>query len=216
MSHYPSRLTAYADDLAYVLEELFEGLQEMCLAFPIISSATQLHLNFHKTVIVPLFNMTKEHIQQRLQDTAPLFSEACIQAWAKYLGICLGPEGHEHMWVESITKYRQRVLRVKALGQPLEVAVRYYNIYAFSVLQYVAQFSEPSSWANLQVAAGLASATCCPINAMPKKTMRNLKLVGMSCSAADLEISSLAARVRVALASSLCCPAPHCRSPRQR
>ena len=52
----PSTLTAYADDLAFVLVELFEGLQEMCIAFPIISSATQLHLNFHKTIIVPLFS----------------------------------------------------------------------------------------------------------------------------------------------------------------
>ena len=197
-----TKLSAYADDLAFVLHSIKKGLPLLADALTETGEATRLELNLGKTVVVPLHKTPLQRLRNVIAAIAPHFSEAKLQYVAKYLGIMVGPHGEEEAWVEQIATLRARAVRVKACKLPLNSAIPCYNVYGASTLSHVAQFREPSSELRVAEAGVLATICSAPMNAMPRACLANLRSLGFSSQVATADAMSLAARCRVAMAGS--------------
>ena len=138
-----SIVAAFADDIGMVMES-WEDVCVVFKEFERFGKATNLWLNWQKTVIVPLGTYTdllsaKESFVSHCAPSA----DCQVANTAKYLGIWLGPQAHLQQWVEQTTKYASRADRWNAAGSGLHYTIRIYNVFVFSVLSYIMQFADP-------------------------------------------------------------------------
>ena len=110
-----SCLAAYADDLGFVLNDLWKGTQKLMEAFILIEKATTLSLNFGKAIIAPLCGYTLANVKERLKACAPTFAAAKIADHAEHLGVLLGPGAWEMAWKGPVAILRARAARIKSL-----------------------------------------------------------------------------------------------------
>ena len=189
-----SHLSGYADDLAFVLHNLWEGIVKLITAFDLVNLATTLSLNMPKTVIVPLFTHDPQELQRRLAVLAPRMAEAAIAAAAKYLGLMVGPGAMEVCWHDAAATLRKRTKRIKSLALSFNMSLNYYNCYAASTCSHVLQYRPVDSHLRAAESACLASVTASPMNAMPRDCMANLGLMGIRPKVQPLDTTSLVSR----------------------
>jgi len=132
-------LRAYADDLEPVLYELWETLPSLQSAFDVIAAACSLELNVDKCYLIPGWNHSNRNVKALLREQVPSRARFEITKAAICLGFGIGPEGHSLTWKAPTLKYADRLAYVSSLGVGLASAICLYNIFAASVLQYVAQ-----------------------------------------------------------------------------
>ena len=202
LDYKSSRLSAYADDLAFALHSLRRCMPILAAAIAEAGLSTMLELNFGKTVVVPLFNGPLNAVKRLLVEVAPCFSEAKVELLAKYLGVLVGPGAKDKAWTQQLLKFRARGHRVRACCLPLPSAIACYNIYAYSVLSHVAQFRASSPELEVAEAGVLATVTASPKNALSRDCLTHLRLLGFKVKVTTARALTIAARCRVVMASS--------------
>ena len=63
-----SRVSAYADDLAMILHNLWMGLPLLARALAAVAVAARLELNFDNAVIAPLFRLPLQRVRDRIRE----------------------------------------------------------------------------------------------------------------------------------------------------
>ena len=119
-------------------------MAKICGDFGGISNLT---LNLNKTVVMPLFPLPNlSEAKDILIQTIPSWSEAQFSYCAKYLGFILGPEAGDKSWQEAVTKFQKRAQSWSEQHIGLHCTAVSYNIFALSVLTYLAQLIAPPKY----------------------------------------------------------------------
>jgi hypothetical protein len=108
----PRGLTrAFADDTASVVEDFFEDFPKVAHVFDTYGEISGLHLNYSKTVIIPLWlerELSYKRISDALVGMGTGWAQVLIQDKAKYLGFFVGPGRNDSIWDKPCQKWIQR------------------------------------------------------------------------------------------------------------
>jgi hypothetical protein len=112
-------ITAFADDIAIVVANLFTMLPGILAIFSKWALASSLCLNSEKSVIIPLWIFDAAMIWRWLRAVAPAFATCSICAAAKYLGILVGPAADLQQWAPVEHKVLSRAAEASFCGSGL-------------------------------------------------------------------------------------------------
>ena len=161
---------AFADDTAAVLDNLFGFLPTVAQLFDEYAAISGLHLNYGKTVLVPLWRREEreyEEIDRMLAAIGGGWVQVLVRSMAKYLGFLVGPGRDDSIWDKPVTKWRLRARGWQGTHVGLQYSALVYNVFCASVLYFIAQLepipvevhaqeeatmlvlaSGPTAWAN--------------------------------------------------------------------
>ena len=143
-------LRGYADDLAIVLQRVWETGPALAGAFTWIEGLTGLSLNAKKCIMVPLWPRKAVSLPL-LGESIPLWRDFKVALHAKYLGVVIGPGAADVRWTEVDAKFRARVRTLAGIPLGINLTCIAYKIFAASTLSYVMQVSPiRGSWPQLQ------------------------------------------------------------------
>ena len=147
----PVRFGAYADDIAAVIRNMHADLPKIMAIFDCAMKASALTLKKKKCVVVPLdVTFDEDHHRHKVLSACESLRGAPVQFWAKYLGAIIGPHGHLHRWKAQSVKLVERARWLKGqVGACASRLVSAYQVHAFSVMTFAAQFYPPSDAALL-------------------------------------------------------------------
>ena len=190
---------AYADDLAHITKDLVADVPILEQLFMDYARISGLELNLRKSVIVPLWPTQKMQVTELLGGLGFSWSAMRIAFASEYLGFILGPEAGTASWTKPLQKFVDRAREWGKTGAGLQVSLTAMNVYAYSVLQFVAQLMPPpSTWKNAERDA-LRSICPGPRGWISASVLYRTDLLGLGSPMKDLEHISLAARFRVAI-----------------
>ena len=136
---------AYADDTAVLIQNLWTDTPILAKIFADFGNMSNLRLNLNKTVFIPLFpHPDLATVQSRLTHTTPLWNAVQFSYSARYLGFTLGPEADDKSWQEPTAKFLRRAQAWTDQQLGLYCTTTSYNVFALSVLTYIAQVLTPT------------------------------------------------------------------------
>ena len=136
---------AYADDTAVLIQSLWRDAPILAQIFEEFEKMSNLKLNLSKTVVVPLFpTPSLLEAKASLTSTVPSWSAAKFAYHAKYLGFLLGPTAQDKSWQDATLKFQRRAHTWSDQQIGLHCTVIAYNVFALSVLTYIAQLTPPT------------------------------------------------------------------------
>lgn len=137
-------LRGCADDIGAALSS-YKFLSILKPVFDKAQIFAGLRLKAGKCVIIPLsyadFGAKASQIQEWLDRHLQGWAGFQIKRTSKYLGVFVGPGALDQAWDAALDKYWKRVGSIAACGLSARFSVMAYNMYAVSVLSYLAQFS---------------------------------------------------------------------------
>jgi hypothetical protein len=194
---------AFADDLAAALRHLNPALRRLEPLFTLLSTATGLHLNYSKVVVVPLGLSTKFSVKRFLVEALPMWSAMKVEDCAKLLGVFLGPGADACRWSLPAEKYRIRAKEAKASCNGIRETIRHYKVYALSTLAHLMQFSDlPPEVLHMETVA-LQGLTRGPFSTFPGTTLAALHDLGLSFEGPSAIEVNRAAMFRAAISSKV-------------
>ena len=198
----PSLLSAYADDLAIVLNDLFRQLPFVIEVLRYWARASALHLNVPKCTVVPLWRAALDEVRGRLRRAIPWFAACAVEHHARYLGIALGPGAQHHLWEGALARFAAAASRVRLADRGLATKFLQFSAYATSTLAYKLQFHAPTAQLSKAFEVGAQRILRRPWNAIPCSMLHRLPGLGFPQGIACLASLSLASRTRVVVASA--------------
>ena len=163
------------------------------------SSFSQLVLNFHKTMVIPLFYPDAlDKAAGEIRRILPTGMDLTYVRKALYLGILLGPESIDQGWHTVLKKFRSRCNQWEHshLGVHLDVLV--YKAFCLSILQFYLQFYRLTPEVLQAEKAAHKTLFKSPGNWLSRKDFHLLKYpLGCKSSLPFVEHLSLAARFRL-------------------
>jgi endonuclease/exonuclease/phosphatase family metal-dependent hydrolase len=134
-------LFAFADDIAFAIASLWESLGFLAAMFELLASATCLVMNAKKTILMPLWrNAILAAVAARATATSEVWKGTIVALTGKYLGVQVGPSGHELNVSSQTREYKLRCRTISLLGGGWSQALHLHNMVAFPVLSYILQF----------------------------------------------------------------------------
>jgi hypothetical protein len=109
-------ITAYADDIAAAVKELFEAIKILAHAFSVVGRCSSLELHPGKVVIIPLWKFEEQAVRAALILAAPSLATAVIQNFGKLLGVYIGPGADRRQWLSVREELRSRSRFLASLG----------------------------------------------------------------------------------------------------
>ena len=197
---------AYADDTAVLIQNLWTDTPVLARIFADFTNISNLHLNLSKTIVIPLFPQPNlSTVREKLTVLIPSWSAVQYEYSARYLGFTLGPEAGDKSWTDPVKKFLQRAQAWSDRQLGLHCTSTSYNIFALSVLTYIAQLLPPPQQvlesertATLTIAPG-------PTNWVTTTDLVWLRhLTGHPRSLASLTLTCQAAQARVRVWDAAC------------
>ena len=199
-------LTAYADDMGLVANDIFASAAVFVPIFAEFASISGLRLNVRKTISVPLGDASLSDFKAALEARAPGWGAAPVRLWADYLGFVLGPEAGDHIWEKAFAKVEARSALWAQLGLGLHLSSVAYNVYIASLLGFLLQLAVlPSSWPALEAATFRKMVPGPGYWLLPSDLHDLRRTHGLPHNFQDLNDVSLAARFRVVHREAVAC-----------
>lgn len=180
------QLGSFADDIGCVLCDLRSCLPDLVGLFDQFARVSSLRFNFEKCVVVPFCADTLiELFTDMFHQLASSWSALKVQTHAEYLGFQLGPTANTCQWTSAIRKAADAIQRwcaVKAgffFIANLDDSLGCFHVYMSADL-----FVGPGNW-------------------LPPTFLTHLSFFGFPVQMRDINVISQAAKIRVALKSSL-------------
>ena len=192
-------LTAFADDVAVVTENLWLVGPSVALRFHEFSRVSNLKLKPAKCVLIPLWLTDVRNIKTLLQENIPLWSEFLVAMKAKYLGVWIGPSAADASWHRPAAKFESRCRQISQLGLGMWISAALYNSIAITSLGFVSQISAPPPWVMQLERRMLALIAKGPHGWLPHNLNFALDAIGLPGHFRSLRCISLAGRGRVLL-----------------
>ncbi len=195
-------LTAFADDIAIVVANLFTMLPGILGSFSKWALATSLCLNYVKSAIIPLWIFDSAMIWRWLRVVAPAFAACSISAAAKYLGIIVGPAADSLQWAPVEHKVLSRAAEASFCGSSLIDKVIHFKIHGTSTVVYKAQFADPSSSMLSAYRKAEQRLTAAPWMALAPDILHALVPLGLPAGLVDIQMLATAAKLRLVASSA--------------
>ena len=141
-------LTAYLDDMAMALAQVFSQLPLLLDLFDYFSAGAGPKLNYTKCIIIPLWTYILSAACEKLHRVIPRTRTLLVKLAAKFLGVMMGPLAHLTAWSAPFLKYCERLIRVRSFGLGFVNTLSLHNVHAFSVLSHVMQFHSYTAETN--------------------------------------------------------------------
>ena len=84
-------IRAFADDIAMVTDNVLRDADQIMNLFADFGSVSGLELGVSKTIVVPLWNVSKRELSHSLQSANSHWQGVAIRMFGKYLGFMIGP-----------------------------------------------------------------------------------------------------------------------------
>jgi hypothetical protein len=126
---------AFADDTAMVLRDLFASFRSVAQIFEEYSLISGLHLNFGKTIVVPLWREQEkswDELRNWLQALGKGWEDVKVSNVAKYLGFLVGPGRSEAVWTKPVGKWQSRAKEWSHAAVGLQYSAMLYNTFCAS------------------------------------------------------------------------------------
>jgi hypothetical protein len=195
-------ITAFADDIAIVVANLFVMLPNILDTFRQWAQATNLCLNGKKSVIIPLWTFDVGMIFRWLRYMAPDFSMCSISSCAKYLGIVFGPGADLIQWSPVEHKVLARAAEASFVGFGLIDRMVHFKMHGTSTVMFKAQFSDLSSSMRSAYRKAEQRLTAAPWMSLAPDLLHSFVALGMPVGLADIQLLATAAKLRLVASSS--------------
>ena len=133
---------AFADDIAAVIHDWEGQCGVLKTIFEEFERISNLGLNVNKTVVIPLWLNGIEEVRRNIDTWAPGWGSVQVESSGTYLGFKVGPGKGSTSWDKPLCKFHDRVNKWKCMGAGMQYATVAYNVFAVSVLSYIAQLEE--------------------------------------------------------------------------
>jgi hypothetical protein len=188
--------SAFADDLAMALRNIYADLPRLLSLFVLLSKAACLSLNGKKIVVVPYSFINEARLRTWIREFCTLIGNCLIKRHAVYLGATIGPDAAAHRGLKMCETTRVRTLDIKQLGLGLMANTKAFNTRVMPLASYQGQFylhgkmaSDTFAWSAQMLYGG-------PWNAVPLSVLLRLKDMGTSFEFADVHCANQAAMFR--------------------
>jgi hypothetical protein len=195
-------ITAFADDIAIVVANLFTMLPGILAIFSRWALASSLCLNSAKSAIIPLWIFDGAMIGRWLRSVAPGFAACSIGSAAKYLGIWVGPAASSLQWAPVEHKVLSRAAEAAYCGSGLFDRILHFRIHGVSTVLWKAQFADPSATMMTAYRKAEQRLTAAPWMALAPDLLHSLGALGLPTSLVDIQILATAAKLRLVASSS--------------
>jgi hypothetical protein len=196
-------ITAYADDIAAAVKELFVALRILAAAFLVVGKCSALELHPGKVVIIPLWKYDEKAVRDAITVAAPGLAGAVIRNYGKLLGIFLGPGALARQWLAVGEELRSRSRFLASLGLAWSGTLPLFRSHVLPVASHVAQMCSIPKEMFRAEAGCLAIALKMPYQSIPVTLLRSGQAVGLSYNVPDLHTLGKAATFRAAEASGV-------------
>jgi hypothetical protein len=195
-----SIIRAFADDTAIVIDDFFKHARLIRTIFQDFGAISGMELNIPKTVIVRLWPQDLCALQDTNASELPEWVSVEVTTASTYLGYTAGPGKGDSSWQKANQKFRDRVGLWGSQHLGLQYAALTYNVYAVSVLAYVAQLEEPPDSTYSIEAWGLTKSAVGPSpNWASAEDFWNLsRCYGQARSFHSVSVMAWASKIRVA------------------
>ncbi len=197
------RITAFADDIAIVIANVFLQLPGIIRLFIFWEGATALKLNSKKTAFLPLWLSFDEAMLRRwLRHTVPAIASCMIGNFAKYLGLMLGPGAADHQWTPVASKVLVRAADANFAASGVAAKMRHFRIHGTSTVLYKAQFAMLSPSMKQAYRKAEQRLTGSPWMALPPDLLHSLRGLGLPAELPDIDTLAIAAQLWVTASSA--------------
>jgi hypothetical protein len=196
------RVTAFADDIAIVVANLFLQLPGIMSIFVLWGAATALKLNAAKTAILPLWPFDGAMIHRWLRHSVRDLSGCIVANFAKYLGILLGPGAAISQWDPVASKVLVRAADACFSGSGIMAKIRHFRLHGTTTVLFKAQFAPLDSAMRQAYRKAEQRLTGSPWMALPPDLLHALTALGLPAELPDIEILTTAAQLRVVASST--------------
>jgi hypothetical protein len=194
-------LTAFADDLAAAVPELFPALVILEKAFQVVARCSSLELHPGKVVVIPLWKYVESEVRASIADVAPSLATALIQNFGKLLGFFVGPGAPDRQWSSIRLELRMRSRFLASLGLAWSGVLPLFRSHVLPVASHRAQLCPiPASMFRTEESC-MAIVTKTPFRAVPAKLFFQGKAYGLGMDVPDLKTLGKAATFRAAESS---------------
>ena len=194
----PSALPrAYADDLALISANVFQDLPLLRRVFADYARISNLHLNLGKTVLTPLWPASPQEVRTTVYDAVPEWASVKIQGHGEYLGFQLGPSASDSSWDKPLKKFIDRAAAWGRTGCGFQLSALALQVYITPVLGFVSQLLPARGDWEVWLRKACSKLFPGPFRWLSTSILLDLKPLGFSGGATNLEALSLAARFRV-------------------
>ena len=172
---------ACADDIAVTLKNLLL-VGDLRRAFHAFGGLSLLALKPQKCIILPAAlpaDEARAKFVEVLKREAPGWEDFQIADVGVYLGCALGRQAGTVRWAACIDKYRVRVAAIANTAALVAIVSRLYNSFAFSVLQYLPNFSAPPPYLFTLERSSLHKMIRLPQNTLSTSAFFHLPGVGL-------------------------------------
>ena len=201
LAEVPSaKVRGYADDIALVTEDLLRDIPALQDIFARFAAVSGLHLNFAKTVIIPLGYTTPDQLHHHLHAINHPWAAAQCASHSAYLGITTGYGRGNDSWSKPLAKAQSRATIWPWSSIGLQYAAKAYNFFVLPTLGFVAQLEPPPPSVLQAEAEMLFRAAPGPRNWCTTKDLWHLQSAfGLSFRFRGLQATANAAQIRVAI-----------------
>jgi hypothetical protein len=190
---------AFADDIAVVVSNIWTSASSLQVLFEEFEDISALSLNVKKTIMIPLWQITRQQTVSRLlRELCPAWRDLAIDLKGKYLGFWIGPDAMTERWKRPLAKFEQRVLQWARMHLGLSLNVIAFNMYIAPVLEFVAQLCETDIHVHAVIAWALRRLASGPGTWVTRLDLENLTFFGFQQEFRTLENTAKAAKLRVA------------------
>jgi hypothetical protein len=211
-------LTAYADDIAAAVKELFVAVRFLADAFAVIGRCSALELHPGKVVIIPLWKFVEAEVRAAISLAAPSLAAAVIQDFGKLLGVYVGPGAVSRQWSAVREELLSRSRFLASLGMAWSGSLPLFRSHVLPVAGHLAQMCPVPKHILRTEARCIAIVLKVPYQAIPIKLLRSGRSFGLSYDMPDIDTMGKAAAFRAAEASGVLVAlvAEHARARRSR
>lgn len=139
-----ARIFAFADDIAFALNNVRAQLPQVAAALEAWAAVSGLRLEPQKCVFLPVWTADAYAESEEFISECPAFAGAMVRKSARYLGIELGIASHDTQWEPVIAKAIQRAREVALAGASLPARIVLFNIHVGSLFLFKGRFCAPN------------------------------------------------------------------------
>jgi hypothetical protein len=195
-------ITAFADDIAIVVANIFTMLPDILRCFRSWAAASALRLNSRKYVIIPLWVYDAAMILRWIRYVAPDFASCRIAACAKYLGVLFGPGADTLQWKPIEHKVLSRAAEASFVGFGFIDRVIHFKMHGTSTVMFKAQFADLTPEMLTAYRKAEQRLVAAPWMALAPEILHALVALGLPAGLADIQILATAAKLRLVASSA--------------
>lgn len=199
---HPIRVTAFADDIAIVVGNIFLQLPGVMTIFALWGAISALRLNPLKTAILPLWHYDGAMLRRWLRHFIPALACSGIADFAKYLGMLIGPGAAATQWTPVASKVLVRAADACFAGIGIVARLRHFRLHGTTTVMYKAQFTPISADMRQAYRKAEQRLTGSPWMALPPDLLHSLRSLGLPVELPDIDMLTTAAQLRVVASSA--------------